>query len=109
MRTKQSYTPEFRAEAVRLVTDYSRPVRHVANELGVNESTLRVWLQRAKTEGLEMAKKADSELEAENRDLKRQLREADKALTLAKSENQFLKKAASFFAAETSNQSNGTK
>jgi transposase len=40
------YPLEFRAEAVRLVRTSSKPIREVAEELGVSEQTLRNWLRR---------------------------------------------------------------
>ena len=46
--TRKSFTPEFRAEAVRLVLESSRPVSDVARELGVGAETLRVWVTRYK-------------------------------------------------------------
>lgn len=43
-RKYRQFSPEFRAEAVRLVIDSSRPVAQVARELGVNEGTLGNWV-----------------------------------------------------------------
>jgi transposase len=36
----------FREEAVRLVLSSDRPVKHIAEEIGVKESTLGSWLHR---------------------------------------------------------------
>ena len=44
---KQTFTPEFRAEAVRLAQTSGRSRREVAEDLGVGLSTLRHWLDGA--------------------------------------------------------------
>jgi len=43
----QEVPPEFRAEAVKLVTDTGRPVTHVAAEIGVGAQLLGRWVQHA--------------------------------------------------------------
>lgn len=40
-------TPEFRARACREVLELSRPIREVADEMGINSETLRTWLGSA--------------------------------------------------------------
>jgi transposase-like protein len=37
---KRTFSPEFPAEAVKLVIDSSRPIAQVARELGIGEATL---------------------------------------------------------------------
>ena len=44
-RRKQSYSPEFRAEAVRQVIEASRPIAAVARDLGIVEQTLGNWVK----------------------------------------------------------------
>ena len=39
----QSFTPEFREEAAKMVVDGSRAIAQVARELGVGETTLGNW------------------------------------------------------------------
>jgi transposase len=97
-----SYTPEFRAEAVRLVTELSRPVIDVARELRVNSETLRVWVNRAKRANVVV--KSDSVAEKEAKELKRLQRK----IADLEQENAFLKKAAAFFASEQ-NPRNGSR
>jgi transposase len=41
---KQTFTPEFRAEAVRLAQTSGQSLREVAADLGVGLSTLRNWI-----------------------------------------------------------------
>ncbi len=94
------YSPEFRKRAVMQVVEYSRPYRTVAEELGINVDTLRTWTSRARREGFEVAKAEESDLEAENRRLRRELKDKTDELYWAGQENEFLKKAAGFFAAE---------
>ncbi len=42
---RRNYTPEFRAEAVKLVTETGRPVAHVALEIGVGAQLLGLWVK----------------------------------------------------------------
>ncbi len=93
-------SPEFRAQAVRQVTEFSRPRREVAADLGINVDTLRTWIKRARDEGIEMASKEDSDAEAEIRRLRAELKQSKDDLYWKEQENEFLKKAAGFFAAE---------
>ena len=85
-------TPEYRAEAVKLVVDSSRPIAGVARELGVNEGTRGNWVSSYRvehpvSEELGLSDRARlRELERENRELRLQA--------------EFLKKAAAFFARE---------
>ena len=41
------YTPEFKAEAVRLVNSTDKPASQIARELGVSDNALRNWLKQA--------------------------------------------------------------
>jgi transposase len=90
---RRKFTPEFKDEAVKMVIETSRPIAEVARELGINEGTLGNWckLHREAHAGeeppLAISDRARlRELERENRDLRTQ--------------NEFLKKAAAFFAKE---------
>ena len=46
-RARRSFTPEFKAEAVRLCKVGDRSVRQVAKDLDLTETALREWVQRA--------------------------------------------------------------
>lgn len=93
------YTPELKTRAIELVLhaqadpDTARgAVARIADELNLNRETLRVWLRRHKESGASTP--AESvDLEAENRRLRKELAEAQRA-------NEILKKASAFFAAE---------
>ena len=43
-------TRAFRARACRQVPEFSRPIREVAEEMGVRPDTLRTWLHRQRVE-----------------------------------------------------------
>jgi transposase len=89
----RKFTPEFREEAARMVVETSRPIAEVARELGINETSLGNWVRayREKHAGdeppLQLSERARlRELERENRELR--------------AKNEFLSKAAAYFAAE---------
>lgn len=42
-RTKPSYTPEFRRDAVELLRTSGKPLRRVAADLGISDGSLRKW------------------------------------------------------------------
>jgi transposase len=90
-RKKQSYSPEFRAEAVRQVIDASRPIAAVARDLGIVEQTLGNWVKSWREEhaGDEPALSLPERV---------RLREAERELREVKLENEFLKKCAAYFA-----------
>jgi transposase len=46
-RKRRSFTPEFKAEAVRLCRSGDRSVTEVANDLDLTETALREWVKRA--------------------------------------------------------------
>src|SRR3954463_10166460 len=50
-RKRRVYTPEFKAEAVKLVTDQGYSLAEAARSLGVHETLLRSWKQDLKDQG----------------------------------------------------------
>ncbi|GAB2968075.1 hypothetical protein GCM10023080_033620 [Streptomyces pseudoechinosporeus] len=44
---RRKFTAEFREGAVRIVTETGKPVPEVAEDLGINETTLASWASRA--------------------------------------------------------------
>jgi transposase len=91
-RTHNTYPPDFREEAIRLVLS-GVAVSRVSGDLGVNDQTIRNWVKQhqvdhGKTEGL-----TTSELE--------ELRQLRKENRILRQERDILKKAAAFFANET--------
>ena len=49
--TRRTFTPEFKAEAVKLVTEQGRSFVEVARDFDIGESTLRSWRQAIATGG----------------------------------------------------------
>jgi len=95
-KPRRTFTDEQKAEAVRIVGQSGKPVSQVAQEMGLTESALRKWVKQAQinrsgdTEGA-LTSAERQELTTLRRDLKRVRMERD-----------FLKKAATFFARESS-------
>ncbi len=49
--TRRTFTPEFKAEAVKLVTEQGRSFVEVARDLDLGESLLRDWKRALATQG----------------------------------------------------------
>jgi transposase-like protein len=94
-RKRRSFSAEFKAEAVRLCKVGDRSVRQVALDLDLTETALRSWVKRASTEA---EPDEASTLASTERDELVQLRKRVKRLEM---EREILKKAAAFFAKES--------
>jgi transposase len=90
-RAKKSFSPEFRDEAVKMVIETSRPIARVAKELGINEGTLGNWVGIYRREHAGEEPPLSVSERARLRELERETREL-------RMENEFLKKAAAYFA-----------
>jgi transposase len=87
-RRRPTYSPEFKAEAIRLVRTSTDSVSKIARDLGVSHWTLRGWLAATRPPATEpLTSDERSELTQLRREV-RQLRE----------ERDILKKATAFFA-----------
>lgn len=93
-RKRRAFTPEFKAEAVRLCRVGDRTVSQVARDLDLTETALREWLAKA---DIEAGKGPPGALNAEERGELAELRKRVKRLEM---EREVLKKAAAFFAKE---------
>ena len=89
----RKFSPEFREEAARMVVETSRAIAEVARELGIGETSLGNWVRAYREQHagdeppLQLSERARlRELERENRELRLK--------------NEFLSKAAAYFAAE---------
>ncbi|HEY1772651.1 MAG TPA: transposase [Gammaproteobacteria bacterium] len=98
MSKRPSYSREFKLEAVRLLKLGDKPAADLARELGVRRNQLYKWRDELQDKGTETAfpghgrrRGADVELAKLKREVE-QLRE----------ENEILKKAAKYFARESS-------
>ncbi len=98
MTKRQTFTKEFKLEAVRLLNEGKKSGADLARELGIKRNQLYKWKEEIEARG-EAAfpgcgRRASSDSQAaENARLKREL-------AAAKEENEILKKAAAFFARE---------
>ena len=50
-RTRRTYTPEFKTEAVRLVTEQGYSVAEAARSLGLSDNLIRNWKQALEAQG----------------------------------------------------------
>jgi transposase-like protein len=74
-----------------MVIETSRPIAQVARDLGINEGTLGNWVNTYRREHVGEEPALDVSERA-------RLREAERELREVKMENEFLKKAAAYFA-----------
>ena len=111
MRTRPTYTLEFRADAVELLRRSDRTLGQVADDLGVSKHSLRDWYKRE-----EMAKKSkkrqgelggkapqvprDETVEERASRLERENAALRKENDSLRMDREILKKAAAFFAKE---------
>jgi transposase len=92
-RSRRKFTPEFKAEAVRLVEASGGNIARVAKELGVYDSTLGNWVREARQAG------ADGPSAVE----RAEIRELRKELERVTRERDILAKAVAFFSGSTRN------
>ena len=94
-RKRRAFTPEFKAEAVRLCRVGDRSVRQVADDLDLTETALRAWVKRA---DIDAGNGPPGALTTAEREELARLRRDNKRLTM---ERDILKAAATFFAKES--------
>jgi transposase len=90
---RRKFSPEFKAEAVRMVIEQSRPTAQVAREIDVREGTLGRWVTLYREEHA-------SEEPPLSISERTQLRELKKEVAELRMRTEFLGKAAAFFAQE---------
>ena len=105
----RSYTPEYRAEILRLIRDEKRSVTELAREHGISRVAIYKWLADAELEAqgrLDPAPKAGtvtkSAADARSTSEKDELQRLRREVRRLEMEKEILKKAAVFFAKETS-------
>jgi transposase len=92
---KRKYTPEFRAEAIRLVNEGAKSLAQVAREIGVGHQTLWSWVHQAEVDA---GRGKPEELTTDERKELARLRRENAQL---REEREILKKATAFFAKES--------
>ncbi|PTU30222.1 hypothetical protein CJD38_10795 [Stenotrophobium rhamnosiphilum] len=85
------YTAEFKAEAIKQVTERGYSITEVAGRLGVTKKTFYTWLQKKGVTRGQPQVQAGADLERENLRLKAELKRVEE-------ERDILKKAAAYFA-----------
>lgn len=96
MKQQQRYTPEFRVEAVKLVTEQGLSQKEAARRLAIPKGTLANWMAagKASTHPSAPGARSAADLAAENVRLRKELAEA-------RMERDILKKATAYFARES--------
>lgn len=90
-RARRKYTPEQRADAVRLVREVGN-LAQVARDLDLDQNSLRRWMKQAE---IDEGRGPEGALTSEEREELRRLRRENRILQM---ERDFAKKAAAFFA-----------
>ena len=93
-RKRRTFSPEFKAEAVRLCKVGDRTIGQVAQDLDLVVTALRDWVKRA---DIDVGNGPPGALTTAERDELRDLRKRVKRLEM---EREILKKATAFFAKE---------
>lgn len=94
-KRRRTYTPEFKTEAVKLITEQGYSVAEAARTLGVHQTLLRSWKHALASKGSD-AFPGQGHPPAVEQELRR-LRAENQRL---RAERDILKKAAAFFAQE---------
>ena len=92
--SQQRYTPEFKDEAVKQVTERGHSVQEVAARLGVSSHSLYKWVKAVRPSKDEQRTDELLEVKKENLRLRAELR-------WVQEERDILKKAAAYFAKES--------
>lgn len=92
-RPRRWYTAEFRDDAVKMVIELGKPIAQVARDLGINEGTLGSWVAKWRDEHPREEQPLNVSERAQWQADRRELAEV-------RMENEFLKKAAAFFASK---------
>ena len=94
-RKRRTFTPEFRAEAIKLAKESGKGIGELAAELGLSESCLRKWVTQAI---VDTGPGQTGPLTTAEREEISRLRREVKTLRM---ERELLKKWAAFFAKES--------
>lgn len=97
-KVQQSYTPEFRAEAVKLVIEQGMSPKDASTRLNMNQGTLSYWVTQARKK-LKSSFTSGSTVSSD--DLSLEINRLKKELADVKMERDILKKATAYFARES--------
>lgn len=92
-KQRRSFSPEYKEQVARMVVEESRAIPSTAREIGVNEQTLRNWVN-------EYRKNHAGDEPPLTLSERARLRELEKEVRELRLEKEFLGKAAAFFASE---------
>jgi transposase len=92
---KRQFTHEYRAEAVKLVTEQGMPLTAAAQKLGLSVQTYANWVGKARTGKLA---RVDAHRLAPVNDLQAEVSRLKRELAIAREERDVLKKATAYFA-----------
>jgi transposase-like protein len=88
---RRRFSPQFKAEAVQMVIETGKPIAQVARDLGIHDGTLGNWVNAYR--------RAHAEPEEPLSPVERaRVKEMEDEIRRLRMENEFLKKAAAFFA-----------
>ena len=93
-KARRKFSAEYKAEVVALVQASDKSVSEICRDLGLGETAVRRWLDKAEETETEVQSKGADELAGENSELRKRVRELE-------TERAILKKA-TFFAKENS-------
>jgi transposase-like protein len=88
---RRKFSPQFRAEAVQMVIETGKPIAEIARDLGIHDGTLGNWVnswRRANPQPDQALTPVEHV----------RVREMEEEIRRLRMENEFLKKAAAFFA-----------
>ena len=88
---RRKFSPQFRAEAVQMVISTGKPIAQVARDLGIGDGTLGNWVNAWRRENPEPDQPVSPMERA-------RVKELEDEVARLRMENEFLKKAAAFFA-----------
>ncbi len=94
-RKRRHFTPEYKAEVVRLAQTSGKTAGQIARELDLTETAVREWIKQA---DVDAGKAPNGALTTAEREELARLRRENKVLQM---ERDILRKATAFFAKET--------
>lgn len=94
-RKRRAFTPEFKAETVRLIRESGKSIGAVARELDLTETAVRDWVRQAEVDA---GRGRPGALTTEEREELARLRREVRTLRM---ERDILKKASAYFAQES--------